>query len=170
MGKTLISWNVSWYDVSIFESCQVPTEQNDQKNRQSAVGSRSVSSRIYTLSAYEYTFSLIGTALHLNMGPVSARTVLQNRALQCSFSSVFHLRKTATCNESLRESKRAESIFVNAVGIPMACMVTLGGGLIIMNERNWLVTRYWSMNNQIEMKGGKDRKCTKKGQKRNSFF
>jgi hypothetical protein len=68
------------------------------------------------------------------MSPVSAKAVLQNRALQCSFSSVFHIRKTATNAKSFREAKQVESIFLNAVGVPMACMAALGASVMMMKK------------------------------------
>ena len=68
------------------------------------------------------------------MRPASARAVLQNRALQCSFSSVFHIRKTATTAESLQEAKQVESIFLNAVGLPIAGMASIGAIVIIMKK------------------------------------
>lgn len=68
------------------------------------------------------------------MSPVSAKAVLQNRALQCSFSSVFHIRKTATTAKSLQEAKQVESIFLNAVGFPMVFMTALGASVMMMKK------------------------------------
>ena len=56
-----------------------------------------------------------------------AGKVLQNRALQCSFTSVFHIKKTADTAKALREAKEVERIFINAVGGPMAFMGFIGG-------------------------------------------
>ena len=63
-----------------------------------------------------------------------AQKVLQNRALQCSFSSVFHIKKTATTAEAMKEAKDVERIFLNAVGAPMVFMGILGAGAYLGKE------------------------------------
>ena len=61
----------------------------------------------------------------------TARKVLQNRALQCSFTSVFHIKKTANSVESLKEAKKVEDIFLKAVGFPMFAMGFIGAGALL---------------------------------------
>ena len=63
----------------------------------------------------------------------AAQTVLQRRAIQCSFSSVFHIRN-ANGGASTRDSRRAEKIFTRAVAWPLCCMVLLGGGMVLKRE------------------------------------
>ena len=46
----------------------------------------------------------------------TARNVLQRRALQCSFSSVFHLRKAGM---KAKDSNFVEDVFVGTVGVPL---------------------------------------------------
>lgn len=67
----------------------------------------------------------------------TARKVLQNRALQCSFTSVFHIKKTATSVEAMREAKAVESIFLRAVGLPMAAMGLVGAGALLWKEYSY---------------------------------
>jgi len=55
--------------------------------------------------------------------PSAARRVLQTRALQCSFSSVFHLRK-AGMNQ--KDADFVENLFVGSVGVPLALIGGLG--------------------------------------------
>eukprot|EP00550_Attheya_septentrionalis_P009326 CAMPEP_0198297488 /NCGR_PEP_ID=MMETSP1449-20131203/36926_1 /TAXON_ID=420275 /ORGANISM="Attheya septentrionalis, Strain CCMP2084" /LENGTH=75 /DNA_ID=CAMNT_0043998419 /DNA_START=88 /DNA_END=315 /DNA_ORIENTATION=+ len=54
----------------------------------------------------------------------AAKRVLQRRAIQCSFSSVFHIRNTGA---SLKEAHEVETIFIRAVAIPLGIMVGVGG-------------------------------------------
>lgn len=61
----------------------------------------------------------------------SARRILQRRAIQCSFSSVFHLRNCCTPGKNeaasaVKEAKNAERIFFRAVAIPMYVMGFIG--------------------------------------------
>lgn len=57
----------------------------------------------------------------------SARQVLQRRAIQCSFSSVFHLRNCAGSEpNAMKEAKNAERIFFRAVALPMYFMGFIG--------------------------------------------
>ena len=67
---------------------------------------------------------------------VSAKKVLQSRALQCSFTSVFHIQKTATTAQAFREAKEVENIFVKAVGFPMFAMGMVGAGTLAWKEFN----------------------------------
>ena len=53
----------------------------------------------------------------------AVETVLRRRALQCSFSSVFHVK---SANNSYKEGKKFEKIFVNFVGGPMVVMGFIG--------------------------------------------
>eukprot|EP01082_Thalassiosira_pseudonana_P003367 g3044.t1 g3044 contig12:1310045-1310311(+) len=63
----------------------------------------------------------------------TAQTVLQRRAIQCSFSSVFHIRN-ANGGKMTKESQDAEKIFTRAVAWPLAVMGLLGGGVIVKRE------------------------------------
>ena len=65
----------------------------------------------------------------------AARKVLQNRALQCSFTSVFHIKKTANSVEALKEAKRVEDIWLKAVGYPMFAMGFIGAGALLWKWR-----------------------------------
>lgn len=63
----------------------------------------------------------------------SARTTLQRRAIQCSFSSVFHLR-SANGGGITKESKEAEKIFTRAVVWPLFAMGFVGGGVFLKRQ------------------------------------
>mmetsp|Transcript_17635 Transcript_17635/g.27644 ORF Transcript_17635/g.27644 Transcript_17635/m.27644 type:complete len:82 (-) Transcript_17635:219-464(-) len=62
----------------------------------------------------------------------TARQVLQRRAIQCSFSSVFHLRNCAgagtgeKARNAMKEAKNAERIFFRAVALPVYAMGVIG--------------------------------------------
>ena len=60
----------------------------------------------------------------------AAQTVLQRRAIQCSFSSVFHIRN-ANGGAITKESQTAEKIFTRAVAWPLCAMGILGGGVFL---------------------------------------
>jgi hypothetical protein len=60
----------------------------------------------------------------------AALNVLQRRAIQCSFSSVFHIRK-ANNGAIITESQAAETIFTRAVIWPLCVMGILGGGAVV---------------------------------------
>lgn len=51
--------------------------------------------------------------------PSAAGQVLRSRALQCSFSSVFHLRR-AGMNQ--RDATFVENLFIGTVGVPLAML------------------------------------------------
>lgn len=53
----------------------------------------------------------------------AAARVLQKRALQCSFSSVFHLKKAGMNPE---QAKSIEHLFMGAVGGPLVAMGAVG--------------------------------------------
>jgi len=57
------------------------------------------------------------------MATSAAARVLQKRALQCSFSSVFHLRKTGM---NPVQAKSVENLFMGAVGGPLIVMGAVG--------------------------------------------
>lgn len=59
----------------------------------------------------------------------AAQTVLQRRAIQCSFSSVFHIRN-ANGGKITRESEMAEKIFIRAVAWPLCIM----GGAVFLKR------------------------------------
>jgi hypothetical protein len=61
------------------------------------------------------------------MSTRSVKGLLQNRAIQCSFSSVFHIKNTAHTAKAFREAKEIEDIFLKAVGAPVALMGFIGG-------------------------------------------
>ncbi len=63
----------------------------------------------------------------------SAQTVLQRRAIQCSFSSVFHIRN-ANGGKMTEESQTAERIFTRAVAWPLGVMGILGGYAFVKRE------------------------------------
>eukprot|EP00956_Cyclotella_meneghiniana_P002318 scaffold2613_cov63-Cyclotella_meneghiniana.AAC.1 len=63
----------------------------------------------------------------------SAQTVLQRRAIQCSFSSVFHIRD-ANGGKITQESRTAERIFTRAVAWPLCVMGLFGGGACFKRE------------------------------------
>jgi len=54
----------------------------------------------------------------------AAAQTIQRRAIQCSFSSVFHLRNAGA---GRKEAQEAERIFFNAVAVPMGIMGLVGG-------------------------------------------
>ena len=56
----------------------------------------------------------------------NVKNLLQNRAIQCSFTSVFHIKNTANTTKSFQEAKKVESIFLKAVGAPMMFMSGVG--------------------------------------------
>ncbi|KAL7487412.1 hypothetical protein ACHAW6_013017 [Cyclotella cf. meneghiniana] len=63
----------------------------------------------------------------------SAQTVLQRRAIQCSFSSVFHIRN-ANGGKMTKESEMVERIFIKAVAWPLGFMFLLGGSAFVKRE------------------------------------
>ena len=66
----------------------------------------------------------------------NARQVLQRRAIQCSFSSVFHLRNCAgTGTTAMKEAKNAERIFFRAVALPAYVMGIIGAAAY--GHKNW---------------------------------
>ena len=58
----------------------------------------------------------------------AAAQTIQRRAIQCSFSSVFHLRNAGA---GRKEAQEAERIFFNAVAIPMGIMGLIGGAAFV---------------------------------------
>ena len=63
----------------------------------------------------------------------SAAQVLQRRAIQCSFSSVFHIRN-ANGGAITKESQMAELIFTRAVIWPLCAMGIVGGGVMVKRQ------------------------------------
>lgn len=63
----------------------------------------------------------------------AAQTVLQRRAIQCSFSSVFHIRN-ANGGAITKESQTVEKIFIRAVAWPLCAMGLLGGGVVLKRQ------------------------------------
>ena len=72
-------------------------------------------------------------ALHPStLVPSSGRSLLQRRALQCSFSSVFHLRGAGM---NAKDAKFVETVFKGAVVFPSLAMGVLGLGLMLQKEK-----------------------------------
>jgi hypothetical protein len=65
--------------------------------------------------------------------PSAAQAVLQRRAIQCSFSSVFHIRN-ANGGAITKESQVAETIFTRAVIWPLCAMGIVGGGVVVKRQ------------------------------------
>lgn len=73
----------------------------------------------------------------------SARQILQRRAIQCSFSSVFHLRNTVIKNNSTTSDKKlamkhvkdVERIFITAVAMPVYFMGFVGA--LAYGHKTW---------------------------------
>ena len=65
----------------------------------------------------------------------SAAQTLQRRAIQCSFSSVFHIRN-ANNGKITKESQIAESIFTKAVAWPLFAMGGIGAVVFISKDDN----------------------------------
>jgi hypothetical protein len=68
------------------------------------------------------------TKIAASSPPSAAYNVLQRRAIQCSFSSVFHIRN-ANGGVATKESRAAEDIFTRAVIWPLCAMGIMGGGV-----------------------------------------
>mmetsp|Transcript_18048 Transcript_18048/g.37310 ORF Transcript_18048/g.37310 Transcript_18048/m.37310 type:complete len:89 (-) Transcript_18048:4059-4325(-) len=58
------------------------------------------------------------------VSPTAAASLLQRRALQCSFSSVFHLKNVGGMNR--QDAKFAENVFTGVVGVPIVFMALVG--------------------------------------------
>jgi hypothetical protein len=72
----------------------------------------------------------------------SARQILQRRAIQCSFSSVFHLRNTVINStdkkqaaEAMKQVKDVERIFITAVAMPVYFMGFVGA--LAYGHKQW---------------------------------
>ena len=69
----------------------------------------------------------------------SARQILQRRAIQCSFSSVFHLRNTVVNNSTdktaIKQVKDVERIFITAVALPVYFMGFVGA--LAYGHKQW---------------------------------
>ena len=72
----------------------------------------------------------------------AARQILQRRAIQCSFSSVFHLRNTVIKNSTAADKKLAmkqvkdvERIFITAVAMPVYFMRFIG--VLAYGHKQW---------------------------------
>lgn len=78
---------------------------------------------LYGYSHTHFTFLLLSSSSLLCARMSVAGRVLQTRALQCSFSSVFHLRRAGM------DSHRAdfvENLFVGSVGVPLVLLAGAG--------------------------------------------
>lgn len=69
------------------------------------------------------------------MSAGGAGRLLQRRAIQCSFSSVFHVKSLGSTKASLEHGKEFERIFLTFVGAPLVLMTAVGGGKMIMENR-----------------------------------
>jgi hypothetical protein len=78
----------------------------------------------------------LATRIAASAPPSAAQNVLQRRAIQCSFSSVFHIRN-ANGGAITKESQAAEAIFTRAVIWPLCAMGILGGGVAV--KRRFIV-------------------------------
>lgn len=58
----------------------------------------------------------------------AARRVLQRRALQCSFTSVFHLRQTGLMKAD--EASKVERLFLISAGLPLLVFVVSGAATV----------------------------------------
>mmetsp|Transcript_14777 Transcript_14777/g.31119 ORF Transcript_14777/g.31119 Transcript_14777/m.31119 type:complete len:82 (+) Transcript_14777:149-394(+) len=74
---------------------------------------------------------IASTSIKLASAQSSAQTVLQRRAIQCSFSSVFYLRNAGGPS---KEYVGAERIFTMAVAWPLGLMGLVGGGVFLKRE------------------------------------
>jgi hypothetical protein len=62
--------------------------------------------------------------------PSVAGQVLRSRALQCSFSSVFHLRRAGMQKD---DAKLVENVFLGLVGVPLVILTVTGLGVSLAN-------------------------------------
>jgi hypothetical protein len=60
----------------------------------------------------------------------AARQVLQTRALQCSFSSVFHLRRAGM---NAKDATFIENLFIITVGVPVVIIGLTGTCYYVAN-------------------------------------
>ena len=60
----------------------------------------------------------------------AARQVLRTRALQCSFSSVFHLRRAGM---NAKDATYIENLFIFSVGVPIVVGLTGGACCYVSN-------------------------------------
>jgi hypothetical protein len=67
---------------------------------------------------------------HTMVVPSVAGQVLRSRALQCSFSSVFHLRRAGMNKD---EAKLVENVFLGSVGLPLVLLTVTGLGVSLSN-------------------------------------
>jgi hypothetical protein len=83
--------------------------------------SKRVQERVFHLRVYRARKMAVPSSAAA--ATAAARLVLQQRALQCSFSSVFHLRRAGMKEE---QAKFVENMFVGAVGGPLFLLGTAG--------------------------------------------
>jgi hypothetical protein len=70
----------------------------------------------------------------VTMSPLSSsHNVLRTRALQCSFSSVYHLRRAGM---SAKDADLVENIFACSVGLPLLCLGAAGLLALFRKEEN----------------------------------
>ena len=60
----------------------------------------------------------------------AARQVLRTRALQCSFSSVFHLRRAGM---NAKDASYVENLFIITVGVPIVIIGLTGACCYVSN-------------------------------------
>ena len=63
----------------------------------------------------------------------AARQVLRTRALQCSFSSVFHLRRAGM---NAKDATYIENLFIITVGVPIVIIGVTGACCYVTNTIN----------------------------------
>jgi hypothetical protein len=59
----------------------------------------------------------------MSIPSTAARRMIQRRALQCSFTSVFHLKDAGMGGP---QAKQIENLFVGAVGVPLMILGATG--------------------------------------------
>lgn len=76
----------------------------------------------------------------------AARQVLRTRALQCSFSSVFHLRRAGM---NAKDANYIENLFIVTVGVPIAIIGLTGACCYASNTIN-IPTWNWTSRQSNE--------------------
>ena len=77
----------------------------------------------------------------------AARQVLRTRALQCSFSSVFHLRRAGM---NAKDATYIENLFIVTVGVPIVIIGLTGACCYASNTIN-IPTWNWTSRHSNEV-------------------
>jgi hypothetical protein len=78
----------------------------------------------------------------------AAQQVLRTRALQCSFSSVFHLRRAGM---NAKDATYIENLFILTVGVPIVIIGLTGATCYLTNTINiptWNIRSLTTENNR----------------------